>query len=182
MDRVSVENLEKARFERGPMAGKALSYTVGRAANMTPVAGIIPRALRETAKEFLNPPLKCFRYLGIQKLAGEMPGWLECAPDPGTDLLEQADMMENSGTGGAVFRNFFGDYLYEALEYYPRNTKLSEGAELYRQAADLWSGIADLIKKAGKSGEQNYLQQASEKCMLASVIEKKAMENFISIL
>ncbi|MBL7006933.1 MAG: hypothetical protein ISR78_07630 [Spirochaetia bacterium] len=27
--KVSLENLEKARFEKGPMAAKALSYTIG---------------------------------------------------------------------------------------------------------------------------------------------------------
>ena len=180
--KVSLENLEKARFEKGSMSAKALSYTVRKNGQLTPIENIIPRALREVANEFLNPPLKCFGYLGIQKLGKEILKWLECTPNPKSDLCDQADMMENAGTGGAIFRNFYRDYLYECLNYFPGNNKLKTAANLYKEAASNWTIIARLIKKAGQTREGIYLEKASKLCFMTSDIEKEAMKNLMSIL
>ncbi|MFH1249911.1 MAG: DUF4872 domain-containing protein, partial [bacterium] len=178
---VSLENLEKARFEKGSMSAKALSYTVRNTRKMIPFDEIIPKALHEIAEGFLNPPMKCFGYSGIQKLGKEMLTWLECTPNPKTDLADQADMMENAGTGGAIFRNFFRDYLYECMDYFPGSVSLGTGAELYKKAAANWSEIARLIKKAGDSLEFGYLEKASEICLETALIEKEAMQKLIRI-
>ena len=179
--KVSLENLEKARFEKGQMFGKALSYTIKKNNNMTSVKEVIPIALNGIAKEFLYPPMKCFGYLGIQKLGREMLKWLKCTPNPKQDLIEQAGMMEDAGTGGAIFRNLFRDFLYECLEYYSGNQNLTKAADLYKNAASNWSKIAQLIIKTGESGEMKYLEQASKMCLETACIEKKAMEHLISI-
>lgn len=179
--KVALENLEKARFEKGSMSAKALSYTVRKNVNMIPFKEIIPKSTYEIAKGFLDPPLKCFGYSGIQKLGKEMLTWLTCTPNPKTDLADQADMMENAGTGGAIFRNFFRDYLFECMEYFPGNVNLEAGADLYRVAADNWTEIARLIKKAGENLEFGYLKKASGLCLETALIEKKAMEHIIRI-
>ncbi|PKO02450.1 MAG: lantibiotic ABC transporter [Chloroflexi bacterium HGW-Chloroflexi-5] len=179
--KVSLENLEKARFEKGPMSAKALSYTVKKKMKMTPIVEIIPKALHEVATGFLNPPLKCFGYMGIEKLGKEMLNWLKCTPNPKTDLLDQADMMENAGTGGAIFRNFYRDYLYECLDFFPGNARLSIGANLYKDAANNWTEIARLIKKTAENEEIKYLEKASEICLDTAKIEKEAMQHLLSI-
>lgn len=129
--KVSLENLEKARFEKGSMSAKALSYTIRKGENISSIKTVIPKALHEVAQGFLNPPLKCFGYLGIHKLGNEMIKWIDCTPNPKKDLYDQADLMENGGTGGAIFRNFYRDYLYECLNYLPGNTNIKKGADLY---------------------------------------------------
>ena len=173
--RVSLENLEKARFEKGSMSAKARSYTIRRIDGITSIESVIPKALKAISAEFLNPPLRCFGFFGIQKLAGEMSKWLDCTRNPGKDLFDQADLMENGGTGGAIFRNFFRDFLYESLNYLPNNHRIEEAAKLYEHAAVNWSEIARLIKKAGNTADQKYLQEASQICTNTAVIEQEAM-------
>lgn len=174
--KVSLENLDKARFEKGPMAAKARSYTVRKGVKLTPIKTVIPKAVKEIAKEFLNPPLKCFGYSGIHKLGIEMQKWLEAAEDPKKDLYDQASLMEDGGTGGAIFRNLFRDFLYECLEYLPGNMVINRAAGLYKQAAINWTEIAHLIKKAGDTLEKGYLEEASRICVRTALIEKEAME------
>lgn len=173
---VSLENLEKARFEKGSMAAKARSYTIKKGSRITPIKEVIPKAVHEIAKDFLNPPLKCFGYYGIQKLSTEMLKWLDNTPNPKRDLYDQADLMEKGGTGGAIFRNFFRDFLYEGLEHFPGNMNIKKAADLYKQAASNWSQIAELIMKAGDSGKNAYLEKASRICMETANLEKEAME------
>ncbi|MFC1951232.1 BtrH N-terminal domain-containing protein [Chloroflexota bacterium] len=174
--KVSLENLEKARFEKGSMAAKACSYTIKKGSNTSAIKAVIPKALHEIAKEFLNPPLKCFGHSGIHKLGNEMIKWLDSAPNPKRDLYDQADLMENGGTGGAIFRNFFRDFLYECLDHLPGNINISKGGDLYKQAAVNWTEIAHLIMKAGDSGERKYLEKASQICIQTADIEKEAMK------
>jgi hypothetical protein len=174
--KVSLENLEKARFEKGSMASKARSYTIKNGTNVSDIKTVIPRAVREIANGFLNPPLNCFGYKGIIKLSNEMLNWLEDAPNPKKDLYDQADIMENGGTGGAIFRNFFRDFLYESLRYLPGNDFIHKAAELYKQAAINWTEIAKLIIKAGNTNEKIYLEKASGICLETAHIEKEAME------
>ncbi len=60
--------------------------------------------------------------------------------------------MGNDRTGGAIFRNLFTAFLNESREYLPGERSLERGAELYKQAAENWTGIAGLITKAGDTG------------------------------
>ncbi len=174
--KVSLENLEKARFEKGSMSAKARSYTIKKVGEIISAEKIIPKVLWSMFNDFLNPPLKCFGYSGIQKLAGEMIKWLDCTPNPKKDLFDQADLMENGGTGGAIFRNFFRDFLFESLDCLPDNIKIKKAANLYKQAAVNWTEIAHLIIKAGETIEQKYLYKASQICFHTVKIEKEAME------
>jgi len=179
--KVSRDNLEKARFEKGSMAAKARSYTIRKGGSITPIKSIIPKAIHEIARGFLNPPLKCFGCDGIQKLGREMVNWLENTPDPPKDLYDQAELMENGGTGGAIFRNFFRDFLYESLEYFPGDTRIIRSADLYARAADNWTETARLIKQAAASGEKARLLEASRICLQTALIEKEAMEILIGV-
>lgn len=179
--RVSLDNLEKARFEKGSMAAKALSYTIKKTGDTSSIKTIIPKSLNEIAKEFLNPPLQNFGYLGIHKLGKEMVKWLENTPNPKKDLYDQAELMENGGTGGAIFRNFFKDFLYECLNYYPDNKNIRKGADLYKQAANNWTEIAYLITKAGDSQDRKFLEKASQICFQTANIEKEAMEYLLKV-
>ena len=176
-----MENLEKARFEKGPMAAKARSYTIRKGSGIVPIEKMIPKAVHGIAQEFLNPPMKCFGYPGISKLGHEMLKWLDDAAIAGKDLHDQADMMENGGTGGAIFRNFFRDFLYECLEYLPNNTGIKRAADLYGEAASNWTETAGLIKKAGTTFERKYLKEASGICIQTSSIEKEAMEALLNV-
>jgi hypothetical protein len=178
--KVSLRNLEKARFEKGQMAGKALSYTLKRKGSIVDLKSIIPKALNAVATEFLQPPLKCFGFLGIQKLSKEMLNWENQIDNP-NDLIDQSEMMENAGTGGAIFRNFYRDYLFECMDVFPGNKKIEKAAELYKEAAKNWSTCADLIRTAGENNDMSLLQIASDICYENSRLEKEAMEQLVAI-
>ena len=180
--KVSLENLEKARFEKGVMAAKARSYSIRKVKDTTSIESVIPKAVQAIATDFLNPPLKCFGYYGILKLGSEMLKWLGSTPNPRRDLNDQADLMENGGTGGrAIFRNLFRDFLYESLEFLPGNSQIKSAADLYKQAALNWSKIASLIKKAGDRCEQSFIREASDLCKITAEIEKEAMESLLRV-
>jgi len=163
------------------MAARARSYTIKRGNNVTNIKSIIPKAVREIAKDFLNPPLKCFGYKGILKLGDEMKNWMNETPNPRKDLFDQAELMENGGTGGAIFRNFFRDFLFECLDYLSGNLQLIKAANLYKKAALNWTEIANLIVKAGKSLDNSYLIKASEISIETALIEKEAMELLVKL-
>jgi len=55
--KVSLENLERARFEKGSMSAKALSYTVRKNRQLTLIENIIPRALHVSLPPFVRPQM-----------------------------------------------------------------------------------------------------------------------------
>jgi len=178
---VALDNLEKARFEKGPMAAKARSWTLQVNKQQPALKDIIPKAIKAVALEFLNPPIKNIGYQGIHKLGVEVVQWIDMASDPKEDLVASADLMENGGTGGALFRNFYRDFLRESLEYLPGNQKIKKAHELYKAAASNWAQIAALIQKAGLTGEKGHLEKASVLCKETAELEKKAMELLVTL-
>lgn len=175
--KVSLENLEKARFEKGSMAARARSYTLKKASVQPDIRPVIIKAIKEISSAFLNPPLKSFGYKGILKLSDDMKTWLDQATDPKNDLHDQAMLMEEGGTGGAIFRNFFRDFLYECLDLFPGNACLMEAHKHYRKAAENWTMIAKRILKAGDTQEPGCLEEAAAICRDTAMIEKAAMES-----
>ncbi|HPN32829.1 MAG TPA: BtrH N-terminal domain-containing protein [bacterium] len=176
LQKVALENLEKARFEKGPMSAKARSWTIKAPSVLPAYKNVIPNAIKKVAYEFLNPPIKCFGYKGIQKLSSELPRWIKMSPNPKEDLTCSAEIMENGGTGGALFRNLYRDFLIESTQYLTDNKNLNAAVELYKQAAENWTVISALIHKAGITGEQSLLEKASAICAKTAEIEKNAME------
>ena len=168
-------NLEHARFEKGPMAAKARSWTIQGRANLAALREVIPQSIRNVATQFLNPPIRNFGYKGIQKLSEEVVTWLDIAPDPSHDLSETASVMEGGGTGGALFRNFYRDFLQECLGYFPGNAALGKARDLYATAAENWTAIAESIADAGKSAQRSHLERAADLCRATAELEQEAM-------
>lgn len=181
MQTTSLQSLEKARFEKGPMSAKARSWTISVRNKRPALKKIIPEAIKAVAGEFLNPAINNFGYAGIRKLGKEIVRWLDLAPHPEKDLAESAEVMERGGTGGALFRNLYRDFLKESLEHLPGNRKIEEAGKLYGTAAELWTEIAILIQQAGATGGKEHLKKASALCYKVADLEKEAMEHLIHL-
>ena len=113
--------VEAARFARGPMAAKARSWTI--AAPTRASASSPPRFGRPSAPmraPTSRPHSSGASHLGISKLAESLPSWPSLRSIRATDLALAALLMERAGTGGALFRNFYRDFLREAREHLPR--------------------------------------------------------------
>lgn len=171
----SLSSLAKARAERGPMTAKHRSFTIKAPSNRpSPQDRIIP-AIKTCAQAFLNPPIANLGHRGIDKTAKRVPRWLERTDNPAEDLPRAALLMEKAGTGGALFRNLYRDFLAESAELID-NSHLRTGHNLYAEAAALWTQVAALVEKAGESGDTRHLTQAASVLHDLARIEREAMQ------
>ncbi|MEV6400672.1 BtrH N-terminal domain-containing protein [Streptomyces sp. NPDC051907] len=170
----SLAGLARARAERGPMTAKHRSFTIAAPSNLTsPRDRIIP-AIKTCADAFLNPPIANLGHRGIEKTAKHVPKWLQRSDNPREDLPRAALLMEKAGTGGALFRNLYRDFLAECAESID-SSHLRTGHSLYTEAAALWTQVAALIATAGESGDAKNLVQAGSILHELSRIEHDAM-------
>ncbi|MFI7231563.1 BtrH N-terminal domain-containing protein [Nonomuraea angiospora] len=171
----SLTTLAQARAARGPMAAKHRSFTLTAPRDPpSPRDHIIP-AITACAGAFLNPPIANVGHRGIDKAGKLVRTWLQRTDDPRRDLPQAALLMEKAGTGGALFRNLYRDFLAECVQLLD-SSHLRTGHGLYVEAATLWTEAAALITKAGESGEADHLVQAGTVLCDLSRIERAAMQ------
>jgi hypothetical protein len=84
--------------------------------------------------------------------------------------------MEKAGTGGALFRNLYRDFLGECTQLLD-SRHLRIGHELYAEAAVLWTETAALIARAGETGDAQCLADAGTTLRELSRIERDAMQS-----
>jgi len=83
--------------------------------------------------------------------------------------------MERAGTGGALFRNLYRDFLKESAEHLESN-ELFEVHKAFVDIASKWTEIANLFHEAGASGDIKHLNAASDLFVDLSESEKSNME------
>ncbi|WP_062356507.1 BtrH N-terminal domain-containing protein [Herbidospora yilanensis] len=161
--RTSRESLALARAERGPMTARNRSFTI--ALPETPVRwqDAIGPAIRDCAVAFLSAPIANLGHRGIGKAAKLVPKWRL----PAEDRRQAALLMEKGGTGGALFRNLYRDFLAECLETVD-HPEIRAAHELYAEAAARWTEVAALI-------EQGRLDEAGAVLGDLARIEENAM-------
>lgn len=170
----SIEALARARAERGPMTARHRSFTITvPSGRPEPRERIIP-AIKTCAHAFLNPPIANLGHRGIEKAAGQVPKWLRRSGNPREDLPRAALLMERAGTGGALFRNLYRDFLAECAQLID-SSHLRTGHMLYAEAAALWTQVAELLAAAGESGDPQDLARAGDMLHELSRIERDAM-------
>ncbi|MFB7173092.1 BtrH N-terminal domain-containing protein [Streptomyces sp. NPDC056254] len=170
----SLSSLARARAARGPMSAKHRSFTLTTPKNMPAPHGQIVPAITACADAFLNPPIANLGHRGIEKAGRLVRTWLQCTDDPRRDLPQAASLMEKAGTGGALFRNLYRDFLAECTELLD-SSHLRTGHRLYAEAAVLWTEAAALIKEAGERGDAQCLVQAGTVMGDLARIEREAM-------
>ncbi len=172
--RTSRAGLAMARAERGPMTARNRSFTITLPARPLPWQDQIVPAIRHCADAFLAAPIANLGHRGIEKAGKRVPGWLRRAGEPRRDLPQAALLMEQGGTGGALFRALYRDFLDECARLID-DDNLRAGHRLYAEAAVLWTQVSALIAKAGESGDAGCLDQAGAILHDLSRIERDAM-------
>lgn len=109
--KTSLKSLALARAEKGPMSSKSLYYTLNKTAKKFDLKTSIVTAIRINANDYLNPPITNIGYKGILKTSTEIIKWFKTSKDIETEFKTSAMMMERAGTGGALFRNLYRDFL-----------------------------------------------------------------------
>ncbi|TGL41393.1 BtrH N-terminal domain-containing protein [Leptospira perdikensis] len=176
----SLKSLELARNEKGPMASKNLFYTIELGKKQTNLEKVVRLAAKNNAREYLNPPITNVSYQGIRKLASNLEKWFHSSEDIQRDFGTTAMMMEKAGTGGAIFRNLYRDFLLESYELTKdpifKNTHLQ-----FKEIATHWTEIISLFEVLGKTGEDRLLLQIKNLLNLISDSEFEAMTELLKL-
>ncbi|MCG6142424.1 BtrH N-terminal domain-containing protein [Leptospira mtsangambouensis] len=154
----SLKSLELARSEKGPMASKNLFYTIGLGKKQANLEKVVVLAAKNNAREYLSPPIANVSYKGIKKLASYLEKWYLTSKDIQRDFETTALMMEKAGTGGAIFRNLYRDFLLEAYEL-TKDPIFKNSHLQFKEIADHWTKIAFLFDSLGKKGEERLLSE-----------------------
>ena len=177
--KTSLENLAKARNEKGPMSSRNRSFTIEQTEALPDLTKVIKKAIVNNAKSYLNPPIKNLTYKGIEKTATEIKKWFKTSKDIKTEFQTSAMLMERAGTGGALFRNLYRDFLKESAERMDDQT-IGNPYERFKTIALQWTEISNLFMKIGETQNEKYLNQASEIFIDLSKQEKEVMETLFA--
>ncbi|WP_336687205.1 BtrH N-terminal domain-containing protein [Chryseobacterium bernardetii] len=176
----SLKSLALARSEKGPMASKNMYYTIKKTDQKFNLEKAILTAIRNNAAEYLNPPIANISYKGILKASTEIVKWFNTSKNIEGEFRQAALLMEKAGTGGALFRNLYRDFLKESYELL-KLEQLKTGYEAFTEIAELWTKVSQLFEKVSETKDFQYVQEASDKLKTISVQERKAMEILITI-
>ena len=178
--KTSLKSLALARAEKGPMSSKNLYYTLRKTDKRIDLQAAIITAIKNNATEHINPPITNIGYKGIYKTSSEIVKWFKTSKDIENDFKTSAMLMEKAGTGGALFRNLYRDFLKESYELL-KLEKIKMGHEAFIEIADLWSSVSQLFEIVSQTKDFKYIQQASEILKTISDKEKKTMEILATI-
>jgi hypothetical protein len=172
--KTSLKSLALARAEKGPMSSKNLYYTLRGTETKFDLKTAIITAIRNNATEYLNPPITNVGYKGILKTSTEIIKWFKTSKDIENDFKTAAMLMEKAGTGGAIFRNLYRDFLKESYDLLKLD-KLKSGHEAFIEIAELWTSVSQLFEKVSQTKDFQYIQQASVILITISDKEKQTM-------
>lgn len=173
--KTSLDSLALARAEKGPMASYNLYYTIQRKSEDYDLKKSVISAIVNNAKEYLNPPITNISYRGILKTSQELIKWFNGSKDIAAEFKMAANLMERAGTGGALFRNLYRDFLKESYDLL-HIEQLHEAHQEFVEIAFLWRSVSDLFYQISETARVEYIQQASETLKILATKEKKVME------
>jgi len=175
-----LKNLELARNEKGPMSSKNLSYTIQKTNKSYDLKKVVEVAIRNNAKDYLNPPISNIGYKGILKTSKEIRKWFSKSDNLKEEFHTTAMLMEKAGTGGSLFRNLYRDFLRES--FLLLNIKeINQAYEIFVECASLWAQVSSLFNKVNSNQDIKYINEASEVLIQISAREKLAMEVLVNI-
>lgn len=178
--KTSLASLEKARSEKGPMSSKNLYYTLDKTEDIVTIKDAVINAIKNNALAYLNPPIKNLTYKGIIKASDEIIKWFDTSKNIREEFNTSAMLMERAGTGGAIFRNLYRDFLKEAGEI-TQNEIVYKTHDLFNQVASDWSNVIELFENIGQTQDKKYVLQASKLMKDISTKEKYAMEQLLTV-
>ena len=176
----SLKSLELARSEKGPMSSKNRSYTIEKTTKNFELMQVLKTAIENNAHDYLNPPINNIGYKGILKTGVEIKKWFKNSKHVARDFKTIAMLMEKAGTGGALFRNLYRDFLKESADLM-KSDQIYEAFWEFAKIAELWTEVSSLLHKAGESDEEKYINQAADILTDLSAREKKAMEMLVRV-
>ncbi|MBA5791516.1 BtrH N-terminal domain-containing protein [Flavobacterium sp. xlx-214] len=171
----SLSSLALARAAKGPMTSKNLYYTLQFTDKKINIEKGIINAIKNNATDYLNPSIKNISYQGILKTSTEIAKWFHTSSHIETEFKACAELMEKGGTGGALFRNLYRDFLEESYTIIPLDL-LKKASENFKEIAQEWTNVSNLFLTISETKDVYYVEQASALLQSISDKEKKTME------
>ena len=178
--KTKLTNLEKARNQKGPMSSRNRSFTICQVEELPDLKTVIRQAIYNNATQFLNPPIKNLGYKGIEKTATEIKKWYANSTNIKEEFQTSSMIMERAGTGGALFRNLYRDFLQESIERFGMS-ELEEGYRRFVLHAKQWTEIAELFHQVGETRDEKYLLRASDLFQELSIAERETMKQLLKV-
>jgi hypothetical protein len=88
--------------------------------------------------------------------------------------------MEKAGTGGALFRNLYRDFLKESYQLL-KVEEIKKAYDLFVNIAQLWRTVSKLFMKAGDKKDIVYINKASDILAEISHQEREAMSILLNV-
>lgn len=170
----SLTSIAEARNARGPMSSRNRSFSIKKTKDLPDLKEVIISAVHNNAKEYLHPPIKNLSYKGIQLASTLIPKWLDKDKISPTLIKQAGQLMEKAGTGGALFRNMYRDFLKECTELYPE-LNFEEAYQNFTEIALKWTKVSELICLAGEKQTSHYLYEAASLMEELSIQEERTM-------
>lgn len=168
-------SLAAARNAKGSMSSRNRSFTLEPIDALPPLVPAVRASLTKNSCDYLNPPIRNIGNKGIVKMSDEILKWPSRSNNTEHDLCLTALLMERAGTGGALFRNLYRDFLKECVDLL-EDPKIEQAYRLFTEIAPMWVSVSASIDRAGRTGNQQELQQASKLLLEIADKERAAME------
>ncbi|GHO80978.1 lantibiotic ABC transporter [Ktedonobacter sp. SOSP1-85] len=168
-------SLAAARNAKGSMSSRNRSFTLEPIDALPPLVPAVRASLSKNSYDYLNPPIRNIGKKGIVKMSNEILKWPSRSNNIEHDLCLTALLMERAGTGGALFRNLYRDFLKECVDLL-EDPKIEQAYRLFTEIAPMWVSVSASIDRAGRTGNQQELQQASKLLLEIADKERAAME------
>lgn len=180
MVKTSLESLALARNEKGPMSSKNKVYAISNCNHdvQFDLKDTIVNAITRNAKDYLNPPIKNIGYQGILKTSKEIKTWFHNSKNLKHEFQTTAMLMENAGTGGALFRNLYRDFLSESYEV-TENSAIKLAHNQFIDIAEKWTELSHLFHQVGETSDFNLIETASKLLVDLSEQEENAMKQLL---
>jgi len=178
--KTTLNNLQLARNEKGSMSSRNRSYTIHKKGRSVDIGTTIKQAISNNAKDYLNPPITNFGYKGIKRTATEIKKWFKNSSNVKHEFQTTATIMERAGTGGALFRNLYRDFLTESADLLD-NEVIKSAADRFKDLAEMWTLVAVLLHRVGETENEIYVNKAASILEKLSVEEKAVMEKLLIV-
>ena len=176
--RTSLESLALARNEKGPMSSRNLNFTISGKADLNKLSTILRGCIERNAIAMLNPPIKNFGCKGMDKASVKILEWYHQSKDPAHDFATLGMIMERAGTGGALFRNLYRDFLLEASEIC--DSKLYyKMYQHYIEIAKLWSEVSSRFEMMNQDPKLTLIEESAHILKQLSRMEEECLRLII---
>lgn len=172
--KTSLQSLAIARAQKGPMGSDHLYFILDKTEQPFELENAIVTAIKNNAINYLQPANPFEGNNGVSALSSQITDWFKTSVDAPSGFKASAKMMEKAGTGGALFRNLYRDFLKESYELLQKE-ELKNAYVDFVEIAKAWNRVADLFLQAAKTNEFRYIQEASEVLKVIAESEKNTM-------